>query len=77
MIEHAEFGRCVLLPKTEWSRVPSSGPAVILVDGTARDVTVAVELCDCQGAGEHEHRFLTLPDAVPEGSRVTLGLPAR
>lgn len=75
VIDHSDFGRCVLLPKTHWSAAPSVGPVDVLVDGVACTVTVCVERCDCRGTGEHEHRFLTLPDQVPAGESVRIDLP--
>ena len=61
VLERDDFGLCVLLPKTEWSRLPDSGPARVGIDGKARRVTVQVEKCNCRGRGWHEHRFLSLP----------------
>ncbi|MFH1571770.1 MAG: hypothetical protein ABIL09_27520 [Gemmatimonadota bacterium] len=73
VLEREDFGRCVLLPKTEWARFPEAGPAWALVDGTKRRVTVQVEDCNCQGTGWHQHRFLSLPAAAAAlGSRVSI-----
>lgn len=76
VLDRADFGRCVLLPKTEWSRVPAPGPVDIEVDEVPCTVMVAVEECDCRGTGVHEHRFVLLPDGVG-GDEVRLGLPDR
>lgn len=64
VLERDDFGLCVLLPKTEWSKLPESGPARAKVDGQMRRVTVQVEKCNCRGTGWHEHRFLSLPRTV-------------
>ena len=74
VLERDDFGLCVLLPKTEWSRLPESGPAQVEIDGKRRQVTVQVEKCNCRGNGWHEHRFLSLPRAAGTGAnqRVTV-----
>jgi len=74
VLKRGGFGLCVLLPKTDWTKLPGDGAARVLVDGKKRRVTVQVERCNCQGTGWHEHRFLSLPKSagVKEGDRVTI-----
>lgn len=71
-----DFGLCVLVPKTEWSHLPESGPARVKVDGKMRRVTVQTEKCNCRGKGWHEHRFLSLPRTagVRANQRVTIAI---
>jgi alkylated DNA nucleotide flippase Atl1 len=78
VLAHADFGLCVLLPKTEWGKVPESGPATVDINGAPRRVVVQVERCNCQGDGWHQHRFLSLPRAagVREHDRVTVRFPS-
>lgn len=75
VLHRDDFGLCVLLPKTEWTRLPERGAARVLVDGTPCCVTVCVEACDCRGESPHQHRFLSLPDVsgLELGSRVMIG----
>jgi len=76
VLERDDFGLCVLVPKTEWSRLPDSGPARVHVDGKMRQVTVQVEKCNCRGTGWHQHRFLSLPRTAGAraNQRVTIAI---
>ena len=74
ILPHGTFGPCVLLPKTEWSRLPSRGPARILLKGVPTEATICVEECNCRGTGHHEHRFLALAGGVAAGETVRIGL---
>jgi len=76
VLERDDFGLCVLLPKTEWSRLPKSGTARVEIDGTPRRVTVQIEKCNCRGTGWHEHRFLSLPRTAGAraNQRVTIAI---
>ena len=69
-------GLCVLLPKTEWKKLPDKGPAQIRVQGRKLRVFVRAERCNCQGDGWHEHRFLsfTRTTKVQVGERITISL---
>lgn len=64
VMKRDDFGLCVLLPKTEWKKLPDRGSAQIIVNGKKQRVVVQVEQCNCQGDGWHEHRFLSLPRTV-------------
>jgi|GEM_PF-2372523 len=76
VLQHDDFGLCVLLPKTEWAKLPSEGKAAVTVNGRKRTVTVRVEECNCRGVGRHEHRFLSLPHTTGAkvDERVAIGL---
>lgn len=76
VLQREDFGLCVLLPKTEWARLPDSGSATVSVDGERRRVVVQSEACNCRGTGWHEHRFLSLPATVGvrPGQRVAIAL---
>lgn len=76
VLSRDDWGLCVLLPKTEWKKLPNKGPARIAVDGKEQRVVVRVEKCKGQGDGWHEHRFLSFARnvSVQEGQRVTIAL---
>lgn len=63
VLQRADFGLCVLWPKTAWEKVPQPGGSFMAaVDGARRRLGVVSEQCTCQGPhSPHEHRYLTLP----------------
>ncbi|MBN2191215.1 MAG: MGMT family protein [Polyangiaceae bacterium] len=79
VLDRDDFGRCVLVPKTEWKWLPDEGPARVDVDGSAHRMVVQVERCNCQGNGWHEHRFLSFGRSakIAPGQRVTILFPDR
>ena len=64
VLKHRDFGLCVLLPKTEWPKLPERGTAIVTINGEPCRVVVQADECNCQGKGWHEHRFLSLPGTV-------------
>ncbi|MFP4106664.1 MAG: hypothetical protein ACLFVU_11315 [Phycisphaerae bacterium] len=65
VLKRDDIGLCVLLPKTEWSRVPPPGGSFTgRVNGTERTIHVVGEQCTCGGRPVHEHRYLQLPKSV-------------
>jgi hypothetical protein len=76
VLRRDDFGLCVLLPKTEWNKLPGCGPALVGVNGKRQRVVIQVQRCNCQGEGWHEHRFASFQRTtrVEEGERVSLAL---
>jgi hypothetical protein len=76
VLSRADFGLCVLLPKTEWEKLPKRGSAQVGVNGEKQRVVVQVERCNCQGDGWHQHRFLSFnaKSGIEEGERVKISL---